>query len=190
MSKSSKISLHEGIMDCTIIENNLSIHLLNLIDSGIYNFDVKYINSEQELRDYHAQYHTCSMEDKFMQNSLTGPTICGYNKNYIPLIISGISIGRGIMQLIDDKLVYFPSGIGLINHRDSYLFAYNDVKIYTNVKPFELVKEFIDKGFELFFKDGTNPSKSEYGVYNLQLCGKPISLERIELDSIDTKLFE
>jgi len=190
MNKSSKLSLHQGIIDVNLVENNLSIYLLELIRKDTYNFDVKYVDSEQVLRDFYTHHIHSSIEEKLSQKPPSGDTICGYNNAYIPLIISGASVGNGMVQLIDDKLVYFPNGIRVSAHRDSYLFAYNHDRIYTNVTPMELVKGLVDIGYPLFFKDGTNSLKSEFGIYNLTQQDKPTDLKKITIDSIDAKLFE
>jgi len=184
----SKFSVHKGVVDVNIIKDNVSVYLLNLIANGIYNFEVKYMDSEQKLKDY--QQNTSLIQKNIFQSSLEGVTIAGYNKTFLPLTISRVSGNGGIVQLIDDKLIYFPRGISLVNHRDSYLYNTGTDKIYTSINNLNLLKELVALGYDLFLKEGNNPANSDFGMYNLNIQKKPVDLKKITLDSIDITLFD
>ncbi len=186
MNHSPKLSLHVGTIDATFVENNLSEYLLKLIDGGISHFNIKYMESETKLKEYYAYYADVENNSSF-PDQLHYSTICGYNKGNMPLTISSVSGENGIVRLIDNQLIYFPKGISLVNRNNNYLFDWSTDKLYTSVKPLDIIKEFMDLGYKLFLNEGKDFSEAK--LYNLLNPNEPAILKQISLNSIDSNIF-
>ncbi|MFA6073808.1 MAG: hypothetical protein WC758_06870 [Candidatus Woesearchaeota archaeon] len=173
--------LHNRTIIPTLIEENISKYILKLLQTNIYNFSIKYIESEKKLIEYNKYLNNNLKNIDLPFQKFDKGTIGGYNKDHIPLTISGIAPFSGLVQLIDNNLIYFPNTSGLNHWRDSYLYSYAEDQIYVCKKPIDLIKEFMDTGHKLY--SATEP------IYDFKQNDKPKNLESIPIETIDIKKF-
>ena len=77
----------------------------------------------------------------------------GYNSIHLPLMISDPDVSLGAVQVLGKQLIFLNHGIPLHQHRDGYLFGFSIHQFYTTAGFVQVIKEFLEKSYELVVND-------------------------------------
>jgi len=135
--------------------------------------------SEQDLLDRHKYLKNGLKNNVEIKNSIDYGPILAYFNYYSLIEISDPRTDEGLIEIVDNKLIYNKHGVPIDKQRDAVHF-YSPVTYFVAKNNKDIVNEFLEKGFSLY--------RSKYSNYGRKLPKNPLEsfgkLEKISIGDI------
>jgi len=174
MNKYPILKVTSGIIP-ELMYGKVSDIAIRLLETNPVNFCFQQIPLHRDVKKrFKDLQHALKEKVCLAHDNRLGPII-GYNRHYGNIMLSDPSRERGLVQVVDDSLIFNPNLSPLNKQIDSYLFASVD-QYLVGIGFIDTVAEFLEEGYRLL--------KSEKIGYSFQ---RQSLTELTDLTPIDLK---
>ena len=177
MDKYPILKITSGILP-KLINGKVSDVAIGLLESNPVNFSFHQMSSNENIKQQFDYLKSVLNKDVEYQPDNRIGLIMGYHRHYGHIMLSDPSKESGLIQVVDNLLIFNPNLSPLNKQRDSYLFSSVN-EYFTSINFTDIVAEFTSKGYTL--KKSTNIKYMIKGMDYKKLSDLPtIRLEDLQ----------